>query len=92
MIPLPTRGRTEDWQRTQKKNGTIFVTLWLGTSGVAVPMSCTSQSVFCCILRNFAFTGKSLTSPMDHVSMPRLMFGLTKGGALARRARAGHLF
>ena len=26
-------------------------------------MSCTSQSVFCCILRNFAFAGKSVTTP-----------------------------
>ena len=49
---------------------------------MAVPMSCTSQSVFCCILRNFAFGGKSVTPPMDHGSMMfhvfRLMFGLTK--------------
>ena len=43
--------------------------VWLGTSGVAAPMSCTSQSVFCCILHNFASGGKSVT---------RLMFGLTK--------------
>ena len=40
-------------------------------------MSCTSQFVFCCILRNFAFAGKSVTPPMDHGSMSRLMFGLT---------------
>ena len=31
---------------------------WLGTFGVAAPMSCTSQSVFGCILRNFAFAGR----------------------------------
>ena len=46
-----------------------------GTSDVAAPTSCTSQSGFCCILRNFAFAG---TPPMDHGSMSRLMFGLTK--------------
>ena len=41
--------------------------VWLGTFGVATPMSCTSQSVFCCILRNFAFASKSVTPPMDHL-------------------------
>ena len=45
---------------------------------MAAQMSCTSRSVFCCILRNFAFAGKSVTPPMDHGSMSRLMFGLTK--------------
>ena len=46
---------------------------------MAAPMSCTSQSVFCCILHNFASEGKSVTPPpMDHGSMSRLMFGLTK--------------
>ena len=52
--------------------------VWLGTSSVVAPMSCTSQPVFCCKLRNLAFTGKTLTPPMDHGSMSRLMFGLTK--------------
>ena len=45
---------------------------------MAAPMSCTNQSVFCCILHNFAFGGKSVTPPKDHGSMSRLMFGLTK--------------
>ena len=30
---------------------------------MAAPMSCTSQSVFCCILHNFASGGKSVTPP-----------------------------
>ena len=37
---------------------------------MAAPMSCTSRSVFCFILRNFAFAGKSLTppyGPWEHV-------------------------
>ena len=37
---------------------------------MAAPMSCTSQSIFCCILRNFAFAGKSVTppyGPLEHV-------------------------
>ena len=37
---------------------------------MVVPMSCTSQSVFCCILCNFAFAGKSVTppyGPWEHV-------------------------
>ena len=36
---------------------------WLGTAGVAAPMSCTSQSIFCCILRNFAFAGRCAPAP-----------------------------
>ena len=35
-------------------------------------MSCTRQSIFCCILRNFAFAGRCVTPPMDHGSMSRL--------------------
>ena len=50
---------------------------------MAAPMSCTSQSVFCCILRNFAFAGRCVTPPMDHGSMSRLMFGLTLTSNLA---------
>ena len=50
-------------------------------------MSCTSQSVFCCSLRNFAFAGKSVTPPMDHGSMSRLMFGLTKATRPPRKMR-----
>ena len=37
---------------------------------MAAPMSCTSQSAFCCILRNFASAGKSVTppyGPWEHV-------------------------
>ena len=54
---------------------------------MAAPMSCTHQSVFCCILRNFAFAGKSVTPPMDHGSMSRLMFGLTKATRPPRKMR-----
>ena len=36
------------------------IVVWLG---VAAPMSCTSQSTFCCISRNFAFAGKFVTPP-----------------------------
>ena len=54
---------------------------------MAAPMSCTSQSVFCCILCNFAFVGKSVTPPTDHESMSRLMFGLTKATRLPRKMR-----
>ena len=50
--------------------------VWLGTSGVVAPMSGTSQSVFWCILHNFAFGGKSVTPPTDHGSMSCLMFGV----------------
>ena len=37
---------------------------------MAASLSCTTQSAFCCILRNFAFAGKSLTppyGPREHV-------------------------
>ena len=54
------------------------IEVWLGTYTVAAQMSCTSQSVFCCILHNFASGGKSVTPPTDHGSMSPLMFGLTK--------------
>ena len=54
---------------------------------MAAPMSCTSQPVFCCILRNFAFAGKSVTPPMDHGSMSCLVFGLTKATRLPRKMR-----
>ena len=60
---------------------------WLGTGGVAAPISCTSQSVFCCILHNFASGGKSVTPPTDHRSMSRLMFGLTKATRPPRKMR-----
>ena len=58
---------------------------------MVAPMSCTSQSVFCCILRNFAFAGRCVTPPMDHGTMSRLMFGLTKAtrppGKMMQRMR-----
>ena len=38
-------------------------------------MGCTNPCVFCCISRNFAFGGKSVTLVMDHGTMSRLMFG-----------------
>ena len=39
---------------------------------MAAPRSCASQSIFCCILRNFAFLGKSVT--------PLWMLRATAGG------------
>ena len=45
---------------------------------MVAPMGCTNQSVFCCILHNFASGGKSVTPTTDHGSMSRLLFGLTK--------------
>ena len=56
---------------------------------MAAPMSCTYQFVFCCILRNFAFAGKSVTPPppIDHGSTSCLMFGLTKATRLPRKMR-----
>ena len=30
---------------------------------MAAPMSCTSPSIFCCILRNFAFASRCVTPP-----------------------------
>ena len=50
-------------------------------------MSCTSQSVFCCILHNFASGGKSDNLLTDHGSMSRLMFGLTKATRPPRKMR-----
>ena len=50
-------------------------------------MSCTSQSVFCCILHYFALGGQSITPPMDHGSMSRLMFGPTKATRPPRKMR-----
>ena len=52
--------------------------VWLGTSGVVALMSRTRPCVFCCISRSFAFGGKSVTHPMDHGMVSRLMFGLIK--------------
>ena len=45
---------------------------------MAAAMSCTNQSVCCCILPNFAFAGKFVTPLMGHGSLSRLMLGLTK--------------
>ena len=41
---------------------------------VVALMSCTSPCVFCCISRNFAFGGRSVTLLMDHGTMSRVMF------------------
>ena len=41
-------------------------------------MTCTSPCVCCCISRNFAFGGRSVTLLMDHGTMSRLPFGLIK--------------
>ena len=41
-------------------------------------LSCPSPCVFCCISRNFAFGGRSVTHLMGHGTMSRLMFGLIK--------------
>ena len=54
---------------------------------MAAPTSCTSQSVLCCILHNFALAGKSVTPAMDHGSMSRVMFGLTKATQPPRKMR-----
>ena len=47
---------------------------------MVAPMSCTNQSVFCCILPSFALQASPSPPPppTDHGSMSRLMFGLTK--------------
>ena len=55
---------------------------------MAAPMSCTSQSAFCCILHSFASGGKSVTPPTDHGSRSRLMFGLTKATRPPRKMTA----
>ena len=52
--------------------------VWLGTSGVAALMSCSSPCLFGCISRNFAFKCRSVTGLMDHGTLFRLMFGLIK--------------
>ena len=54
---------------------------------MAAPMSCTSQSAFCCISLSFASGGKSVTPPTDHGSMSRLTFGLTKATRPPRKMR-----
>ena len=41
-------------------------------------MSCTTLCMFCCISRNFAFGGRSVTLLMDYGTMSRVMFGLIK--------------
>ena len=65
----------------------VWLEILLGKFGVATLMSCTSQSVFCCILHNFAFRGKSVTPVTDHRSMSRLMSGLTKATWPPRKMR-----
>ena len=54
---------------------------------MAAPMSCTSQSAFCCISLSFASGGKSVTPPTDHGSMSRLRFGPTKATRPPRKMR-----
>ena len=51
------------WYRAHIEQLGCGIGVWLGTSSVVAPMSCTSQSVFCCILHNFASRGKSVTPP-----------------------------
>ena len=63
------------------------IVVWLVTPGVATLMSCPSPCVFCCISRNFAFGGRSVTFFMDHVTMSRLMFGLIKATRPPRKMR-----
>ena len=77
------------WYRAHIEQPLLGCGIWvcLGTSGVAAPMSCTSQSVFCCILHDFASGGTSVTPPMDHGSMSHLMFGLTKATRPPRKMR-----
>ena len=59
----------------------------LGTSSVVALMICTSLWVFCCISRNFAFGGRSVTLLMDRASMSCLMFGLIKAPWLPHKMR-----
>ena len=56
---------------------------------MAAPMSCTNQSVFCCILRISLRVRRQVCHPppMDHGSMSRLMFGLTKATRPPRKMR-----
>ena len=56
-------------------------------SSVAALMSCTNPCVFCCISRNFAFGGRSVTHLMGHGTMSRLMFGLMKASQPPRKMR-----
>ena len=60
---------------------------WLGTFGVAAPMSCTGSSVYYCIFLNFVFGGRSATLFTDHTTMFRLMFGRTRATWPPRRMR-----
>ena len=66
---------------------TCGIGVWLGTSRVAALISCTSPSVFCCISRNCASGGRSVTHLMDHGTMSRLMFGLIKATWPPRKMR-----
>ena len=49
---------------------------------MAALMSCTIPCVFCCISRNFAFGGKSVTLVMDHGTMSHLMGECWRAGHL----------
>ena len=63
--------------------------VWFGTFGVAALMSCTSMCVFCCISRNFALGGRSVTLLVDHGTTSPLMFGLTKATQPPRKMKEG---
>ena len=54
---LPLELGMHVWYRARIEQ--LFARLW----HLAAPVSCTNQSVFCCMLRNFAFGGKSVTPP-----------------------------
>ena len=54
---------------------------------MAALMSCTGPCVFCCISRNFAFGGRSVTLLMDRGTMSHLMFGLIKATRPPRKMR-----
>ena len=54
---------------------------------MAALISCTSPCVFCCISRNFAFGGRSITHLMGHGTMSRLVFGLIKATQPPRKMR-----
>ena len=77
------------WYRVRIEH--LFGQLWhwglVRTSGVAAQMTCTSLCVFCCISRNFAFGGRSVTLLMDHGTMSRLIFGLIKATQPPRKMK-----
>ena len=54
---------------------------------MAALMSFTSPCVFCCISRNFAVQGRSVTLIMDHGTIACLIFGLIKATLPPRKTK-----